>query len=44
MPFAVDFRDLYAKVLECWWGVDSARALIDRFAPVGLLRAVMTAY
>lgn len=39
MPFAVDFRDLYATVLERWWGVDSARALNDRFAPVGLLRA-----
>ena len=39
MPFAVDFRDLYATVLERWWGVDSARALNDRFAPVWLLRA-----
>lgn len=39
LPFAVDFRDLYATVLERWWGVDSARALNDRFAPVGLLRA-----
>jgi uncharacterized protein (DUF1501 family) len=38
LPFAVDFRDLYATVLEGWWGVDSARALNGRFAPVGLLR------
>jgi len=39
LPFAVDFRDLYATVLEGWWGVDSARALNGRFAPMGLLRA-----
>lgn len=34
-PFAVDFRDLYATVLERWWGVDAARALNGRFAPLG---------
>jgi len=39
LPFAVDFRDLYATVLEGWWGVDSARALNGRFASMGLLRA-----
>jgi uncharacterized protein (DUF1501 family) len=39
LPFAVDFRDLYATVLERWWGVDSARALSGRFASLGLLRA-----
>ncbi len=36
-PFAVDFRDLYATVLEKWWGVRSAAALGGRFAPLGLL-------
>ena len=25
LPFAVDFRDLYATVLERWWGADSTR-------------------
>lgn len=39
LPFAVDFRDLYATVLEGWWGVDSAGALNGRFAPIDLLRA-----
>jgi uncharacterized protein (DUF1501 family) len=38
-PFAVDFRDLYATVLERWWGVDPARALNGRFAPLDILRA-----
>lgn len=39
LPFAVDFRDLYATALERWWGVNSAAALNGRFAPVDLLRA-----
>ena len=38
-PFAVDFRDLYATVLERWWGVDAARALNGRFAPLDILKA-----
>lgn len=38
-PFAVDFRDLYATVLERWWGVDAARALNGRFAPLDVLKA-----
>lgn len=38
-PFAVDFRDLYATVLEHWWAVDSARTLRGRFRPLDLLRA-----
>ncbi len=38
LPFAVDFRDLYATVLERWWGADSARALNGRFSPLDLLR------
>lgn len=37
--FAVDFRDLYATVLERRWGADSARGLNDRFSPVGLVRS-----
>ena len=39
LPFAVDFRDLYATVLERWWGADSTRALKGRFAPLDVIRA-----
>lgn len=39
MPFAVDFRQLYATVLERWWGVDSGRPLSGRFATIDLLKA-----
>ncbi len=39
LPFAVDFRDLYASVLERWWGADSARALKGRFASLDIIRA-----
>lgn len=39
LPFAVDFRDLYATVLERWWGADSTRALKGRFAPLDVVRA-----
>jgi len=38
-PFAVDFRDLYATVLERWWSVDAARALNGRFTPLDLLKS-----
>ncbi len=39
LPFAVDFRDLYATVLGAWWGLDAGRALNGRFAPLDLLKA-----
>jgi len=39
LPFAVDFRDLYATVLDSWWRVDSSRALNGRFGTLELLRA-----
>ena len=39
LPFAVDFRDLYATALERWWGLDAVRALNGRFAALDLLRA-----
>ncbi len=39
LPFAVDFRDLYATVLERWWGANAARALKARFAPLDVVRA-----
>lgn len=38
VPHALDFRQVYATVLERWWGLDSARALGGRFAPVDFLR------
>ncbi|HXX83443.1 MAG TPA: DUF1501 domain-containing protein [Casimicrobiaceae bacterium] len=37
--FAIDFRSLYATVLERWWGVPSAGPLNGRFAPLPMLRA-----
>jgi uncharacterized protein (DUF1501 family) len=39
LPFAVDFRGLYATALEKWWGVNSTVALNGRFRPVDLLKA-----
>ena len=39
LPFAVDFRDLYATALTRWWGINAAGALNGRFAPLDLLRA-----
>jgi uncharacterized protein (DUF1501 family) len=35
---ALDFRDVYATVLERWWNVDSRNALSGRFTPVPFLR------
>ncbi len=39
LPFAVDFRELYATILGRWWGVDASAALRGRFAPLDLLSA-----
>jgi len=39
LGFAVDFRRLYATVLERWWGVDSQAVLGGRFAPLDILGA-----
>ena len=36
---AVDFRALYATVLERWWGLEAAGVLRGRHAPVELIRA-----
>ncbi len=38
LAFTVDFRALYATVLERWWNVDSATALKGKFAPLELLK------
>jgi len=37
--YAIDFRSVYATVLERWWGVPSAGLLNGRFATVPMLRA-----
>jgi uncharacterized protein (DUF1501 family) len=37
--FAIDFRSMYATVLDKWWGVPSVDMLGGRFAPVPILRA-----
>ncbi len=37
--FAIDFRGVYATVLDRWWGVPSAEPLGGRFTPVPMLRA-----
>ena len=39
LPFAVDFRGLYATVLERWWGVPSQLALNGRFTGIDCVRA-----
>ena len=36
---AIDFRSLYATVLERWWDLDSSAILGGRFAPLPILRA-----
>jgi uncharacterized protein (DUF1501 family) len=36
---AIEFRSLYATVLERWWGVPSSGVLGGRFAPLDLVRA-----
>lgn len=38
LPLGVDFRSMYATVLEGWWGVDSTRILNERFDTLPLLR------
>lgn len=38
LPFAVDFRDIYATALERWWGVNSAVALRGRFTPLEFIK------
>ena len=39
LPFAVDFRNLYATALERWWGIDSAGILGGRFETLPVLKA-----
>jgi uncharacterized protein (DUF1501 family) len=39
LAHAVDFRQLYASILETWWGVDSRDALRGRYPALPLVRA-----
>jgi len=39
LPFAVDFRQLYATVLQGWWATDATAVLRGRYAPLPVLRA-----
>jgi len=36
-PHAIDFRSVYATILERWWGLPSTATLGGKFAPVGFL-------
>jgi uncharacterized protein (DUF1501 family) len=38
LVYGVDFRSLYATVLEEWWGMPSVNALGGRFHPLDVLR------
>ncbi len=38
LPFAVDFRSLYATIINPWWGLDASRILNGKFPPLDLLK------
>ncbi|MBN4666957.1 DUF1501 domain-containing protein [Pandoraea nosoerga] len=38
LPFAVDFREVYATVLQRWWGMDPRPVLGAPFQPLDVLR------
>lgn len=38
LPFAVDFRDIYATVLERWWGTNATAALRGKFTPMDFVK------
>jgi uncharacterized protein (DUF1501 family) len=38
LPFAIDFRALYATVLARWWGMDAVRPLQVNLKPLDVLR------
>lgn len=40
LRYSLDFRTLYATVLDRWWGLDAQRTLGGRFAPLELLKQV----
>ena len=38
LPFAVDFRSMYATVIDNWWGLDSSKILQGKFKAVDVLK------
>ena len=38
LPFAVDFRNMYATVIDKWWGLDSNKILQGKFAPLDFVK------
>ncbi len=38
LPFTVDFRSMYATVIDKWWGLDSSKILQGKFAAVDVLK------
>ena len=38
LPFAVDFRSMYATVIDKWWGLDSDKILQGKFAPLNFVK------
>jgi uncharacterized protein (DUF1501 family) len=38
LPFAVDFRSMYATVIDKWWGLDSSEALQGKFTSLAYLK------
>ena len=39
LPFAVDFRSMYATVIERWWRLDSSNILQGKFAALDFVKA-----
>jgi uncharacterized protein (DUF1501 family) len=39
LPYAIDFRSVYATILERWWGVSAAGPLGGRFATLPIIRS-----
>lgn len=38
LPFAVDFRDIYATLLERWWAANAMAVLRGRFTPLDFVK------
>ena len=38
LPFAVDFRNMYATVIDKWWGLDSSKILQGKFAALEFVK------
>ena len=38
VPYSIDFRSVYAGVLQDWFGVDPTPVLLDAFEPIEVLK------